>query len=588
MPIPLRFDCFEVDSASGHLFKRGIRVHLREQSFRVLELLLAHPGEVVTREELRARLWPGEVFVDFENSLNVAVARLREALGDSADRPSFIETLPKRGYRFIAAVSTASAAAATGPAKKVRLLVLPFVNSSGDPAQEYFSDAMTDDVITELAALAPGELAVIARTTAMRYKGSQKDVAEIGGDLRVDYVVEGAIRRADERIVINVQVIRTSNQEHVLAKRYDEGSTEVFSLQGRIARDIADRVGAAAGVQGFRVEPTGRDRVTRRPTEDVLAYNEYVQGLYQLDHMSIGSQRHEKARTHLERAIARDPGFALAHEALAQVYWILGYVGIIPPGDAFASGILHAVRALEIDNTRAETHALVAQFHKQHDYDWPDIERELARALELNPASPLVRMLYAVGWLMPQGRLREAITELERALEWDPLSYQLHYWLAIMLSLAREADRAIDQSRLLIELDPAAPNGWWLSGVGLSRKGLTDEAVAALRKAEDLSGGLALLLGWLGLILGAGGRTDEAKRVLARLEEIGRTAYVPPSSFAWVYLGLRDVDRAFEWLHRAVDSHDQLMMPIKTYAFFDPIRDDPRFHALLRKMKLDG
>jgi TolB-like protein/tetratricopeptide (TPR) repeat protein len=586
MPTKQRFDCFEVDLAAGRLLKHGSRIHLREQSFRVLELLLARPGEVVTREELRQRLWPTDVFVDFENNLNAAVARLREALGDSAERPRFIETLPKRGYRFVATVEQPAVAPAAGQTKRVRLLVLPFVNSSGDPAQESFSDAITDDVITELAALAPGELAVIARTTAMRYKGTQKDVARIGRELKVDYIVEGGVRRAGDRIGINLQVVRSGDQEHVFAKRYDEDSAEVFGLQGRIAREIADHVGSAAAVGSISARAVGPGRATRKPTDDVVAYNEYVQGLHYLDHLGTGSRGHETARAHLEKALARDSEFALAHEALAQMYLTLGYVGSMPPRDAFAAGILHAVRALEIDNTRAETHALIAQFHKQHGYDWPDIERELANALELNPASPMVRMWYAIGWLMPQGRIHEAVTELDRALERDPLSYLLHYWRTIMLSLAREPDRVIDGARLLIELDPTAAYGWWLLGVGSSRKGLVDEAIAALQKAVDLSAGLAFMLGWFGLVLGLSGRADEARGVLERLEAVGRTTYVPPASAAWVHLGLGDVDRAFEWLDRAVDAHDQLMMPIKSYVFFDPIRNDPRFTALLCKMNL--
>lgn len=587
MSTSLRFDCFEVDVAAGQLRKRGARIHLRGQSFQVLELLLTHPGEVVTREKLRRQLWPTDVFIDFENSLNAAVARLREALGDSADHPRFIETLPRRGYRFIAAASQPTAAPTAAPAKRVRLLVLPFVNASGDPAQEYFSDAMTDDVITELAALAPGELAVIARTTAMRYKGTQKDVARIGRELNVDFIVEGGVRRADARIGLNVQVVRPSDQEHVFAKRYDEDPADVFALQGRVAREVADNVVGAAGVEGLRFREAGGSRATRKPTDDVVAYNEYVQGLHFVDHLGAGSKGHETARAHLEKALARDPDFALAHEALAHMYSVLGYIGFMPPKDAFAAGILHAVRALEIDSTRAEPHALIAQYHKQLGYDWTAIEQELARALELNPASPLVRMLYAVGWLMPQGRLREAIAELDRALEWDPLCYQLHFWRAIMFSLSREADRVIDGARVMIELEPASPYGPWLLGVGLSRIGLFDEALAALRTAVDLSAGSALMLGWYGLILGVGGRADEGRDVLDRLETMNRATYVPPASFAWVYLGLRDVDRAFEWLDRAVEAHDQLMMPIKTYAFFDPIHNDPRFHALLRKMKLE-
>jgi tetratricopeptide (TPR) repeat protein len=200
----------------------------------------------------------------------------------------------------------------------------------------------------------------------------------------------------------------------------------------------------------------------------------------------------------------------------------------------------------------------------------------------------LARMLYAVSWLMPQGRLGEAIAELERALEWDPLSYQVHFWRTIMLSLAREPNRVVEQARLLIELEPTAAFGPWLLGVALSRRGLLEEGIASLQRAVDLSGGAACMLGWFGLILGLSGRADEARGVLERLEVMVRTRYVAPSLFAWTYLGLRDVDRAFEWLDRAVDARDQFMMPIKTYAFFDPIRADPRFASLLRKMKLEG
>jgi TolB-like protein len=588
VPKMLRFDVYEVDLLAGQIRKRGARIRLREKSFQVLAALLERPGEVVTREALQKRLWPDDVFVDFDNNLNTSIARLREALSDSADRPRFIETLPKHGYRFLASVSEVAppAAAEATPTKRPRLLVLPFVNLSGDPGQEHFSNAVTDDLTTELASIAPKHLAVIARTTAMYYKNRSEQVTRISRELSVDYVVEGGVRRADDRIGINVQVIRASDQEHVFAKRYDADSSEVFGLQGRVARAIADHIGVSAGVEEIRLGAAGGDRATRKPTDDVVAYNEYVQGCYCFDHLIQSFDGFEKGMAHLEQAVARDPGFALPHEVLAQMYWLLGYFGVMAPRDAFAAGILHAVRALEIDNTRAESRALVAQYHKQLDYNWPDIERELARALELNPASSLVRLLYAVSWLMPRGRIGEAIAEIERALEWDPLSYHVHFWLAIMLVLAHEWDRGMDQARLLIDLDPAAPFGPWLLGVGLRGKGLLEEATAAHRRAVDLSGGSAMMLGWFGLVLASGGRTDEARGVLERLEAMARTRYVPPTSFAWVYLGLREVDRAFEWLDRAVDARDQFMMPIKSYAFFAPIRDDPRYHELVRRMNL--
>jgi TolB-like protein/tetratricopeptide (TPR) repeat protein len=585
MPTLLRFDCFEVDLVAGQLFKRGTRIHLREQSFQLLAYLLERPFEVVTREELRRRLWPTEVFVDFENCLNTAVARLREALGDSAERPRFIETLPKRGYRFVGTISGSVPAPGPVSAPRTRLLVLPFVNLSGEPAREYVSDAMTDEVITELAARAPDALAVIARTTAMRYKGSPKDLIRIGRELNVDYVVDGTVRHEGESVAVNAQLVRTSDQAHVWAKRYDVPPGDVFSVTGGLAQAIAGALDFNV-VSGGRA--SGQAQAPKRTTHDPIAYSEYVQGSYGLDHLIQVFDGFAKGKAHLEKAVARDPGFGLAHEALAQMYWFMGYFGVVAPRDAFAAGVLHAVRALEINPVRAEPRALVAQYHKQLDYNWPDIERELAHARELNPASSLVRLLYAVSWLMPRGRIGEAIAEIERALEWDPLSYHVHFWLAVMLVLAHEWDRGIDQGRLLIELEPTAPFGVWLQGVGLRGKGLLDASVAAHREAVELSGGSAMMLGWFGLVLGVSGRADEVRGVLEHLAAMGRTRYVPPSSFAWTYLGLRDMDRAFEWLDRAVDARDQFMMPIKTYAFLHPLRADPRFAALLRKMNLEA
>lgn len=584
-PRIVRFDCYEVDLAAGQLRKRGVRLRLREQPFQVLVSLLESPGQVVTRDELHQRLWPSGVFVDFENSLNTAIGRLREALDDSAEHPHFIETLPKRGYRFIGTVGDPVPAPGPAGAERKRLLVLPFVNLTGDPAQEYVSDAMTDEVITELAALAPDALAVIARTTAMRYRGTQKGVTRIGRELNVGYVVEGAVLRSGDGVTVDVQLVRASDQAHVWARRYDSPPGDVFTIPVPVARAVAGALDISARSAEGAVGPTGAQK---RMSPDPIACSEYVQGRNHLDAGVETTEGFPKARAHLEKAIARDPGFALAHEALAQMYWMLGYTGSMPPRDAFAAGILHAVRALELDHTSAEAHALVAQYYKQLDYNWPDIERELSSALELNPASSLVRMLYALSWLMPQGRMSEAIAELERAAEWDPQSYQVQMWLTIMVGLSRDYDRLMEQAWLLIKLEPAGAVGHWQLMAGLRGKGMLDEAVASQRKAVDLSGGVPIMVGWLGLMLGMSGRADEARGVLERLEAMARTRYVPPSMFAFTYLGLRDVDQAFEWLDRAVDARDQIMMPIKTYVFFDPIRADPRFQALLRKMKLDG
>jgi TolB-like protein len=565
-PKVVRFGNFEADLAAGHLRKHGIKLKLVDQSFEVLAILLEHAGEVVTREDLRRRLWPERVFVDFDNNLNSAMARLREALSDSAEHPRFIETLPKRGYRFIASLSQPAPA-------RPRLLVLPFANLSGDPAQEYFSDAMTEEIVGALAGLAPEHLAVIARTTAMHYKGSQKAIARIGRELAVDYVVEGSVRRSDDRVVVSVQLIQVSDQTHLWTKRYDAELRDLFSIESAAAQAIAGQIG---------VTPR---RAARKPTEDLQAYNLYIEGRH---HSYKGTPEGiAKAKHCFEEAIARDPEFALAYDALAELHWYLGFLGFAAPKEACSTGMFYALRALEIDNTLGETHALLGMYREELDYNWPEVHAEMARALELDPTSPVVRLRYAVSGLMPQGRIEEAVMEIEHALESDPLSTMSRTWLGVMLLLGRRYDRAIDQARLVLELDPTSYWGHLVIGSSYREKRMFEEAITAHRKAAELSGGSPLMLGWLGLALALSGCTAEARAVLARLHGIAHATYVPPASFAWIHVGLGETDSAFEWMDRAIDARDRMIVPIKTYPFLDPLRRDPRYLALLRRMNLE-
>lgn len=582
MPQIVRFDCFEADLAVGQLRRRGIRVHLRDQPFNVLASLLEHPGHLVSREELRRRLWNDEVFVDFDNSLNIAVARLRTALGDSSTHPRFIETLPKRGYRFIGQVSSP---VEDEPARRIRVVVLPFVNLSGDPGEEYFSDAMTDDIITAIAALSPGQLGVIARTTAMRYKGCRKDVERIGHELAVDYVVEGAVRRTGQQAAINVQLIKVSDQTHLFGRKYAGALDNVFEMQRQVALDVADCMGAKT-VPETGARPAVCRRTVRRPTENLAAYNEYIQARYLMGKSTAESLA--AIKEHLEKAIACDPEFASAHDALAEAYWELGYWGFICPREAFDAGIVHALRAIEIDNTCAETHALLGQFHKTINYNWREVEREMTLALRLDPASPLVRLRYALSWLMPQGRMEEAVAETEYALQLDPLSLFVRLIRLVMLLISHQHERTLEAARQLLELDPAAYWAHLAMGSVYRDQGLFDKAVAAHRMAAQASGGTPAMLGWLGHTLALSGNTSEARALLQRLYQKAAEGYVPPTSLAWIHLGLGEIDAAFEWLNRAVGACDQLLMAIRSYNFLDPIRKDSRFAALLRKMNLES
>jgi TolB-like protein len=496
MPNMVRFADYGVDLSAGQLYKHGVRISLREKSFQVLVSLLEHPGEVVTREELRRQLWREEVFVDFDNNLNTAIARLREALCDSADHPRFIETLPKRGYRFLESVTKLPRTPEETPVRRAKLVVLPFVNLSGDPAQEYFSDAMTDEIIAALAGVAPEQLAVIARTTAMHYKGSQKDVARIGRELGVDYVVEGGVRRTDEEIRITVQLIQVTDQTHLFARKFDAEQHNIFNLQSGIAEEIAahldlgqrtERAGA-----GAPVATTGR-----KPTEDLTAYNLYLQGRHHLYTWTPESAT--KAKQYLERAIARDPEFALAYDSLGELYWSLGFYGFTPPKEACSVGLCYALRAVEIDNDLAETHALLGRYRKQVDFNWPETQREMRRALELNPTSPVVRLRYATSYLMARGCLTEAAAELEGVLEYDPMNLNVQCWFAVLHYLGRHYDRALEQLRLVLDVDPDYSLGHLVLGQTHCMEHEFEEAIAVFRKAVELYGGSPMVLGWLGL-----------------------------------------------------------------------------------------
>ena len=581
MPNIVRFDCYEVDLAAGRLCKRGIKLPLRDKSFALLAALLEHPGELVTRDDLRHRLWGDDVFVDFDNNLNTVLGRLRQALNDSGEHPRFIETLPRRGYRFIAEVHHDPSPSGDVAVRRPRLLVLPVVNLSGDPGEEYFSDALTDEIITAIAAVSPRHLGVIARTSAMRYKGSRKDVKRIGHELCVDYVVEGSVSRADSRMTINVQLIQVKDETHLFAKKYDAEMLDVFKVHNSIAQAIAAHIPALDATVRARIANMA-DHVRRNPTHDVLAYNLYLQGRFRM-YRDVAN-----AKTYFEQALARDPHFALAYDGLAEYIFWAGFVGLISPKEACAEGLWAALRALEIDNTLAETHALLGQFRKVLNYNWSEVQREMALARQLNPNSLLVRFRYAISALMPIGRLDEAAAELETVLELDPLNLEARRWLGLMHWWRRDYDRAIEQAQLVLAVDLNYPTGHVLIGVTRCAQGKFDEGIPELRKGVELSNRAPVWLGWLGLGVAQSGDVAEAHTLLAQLHSAADQTYIPASCFAWIHLGLGELDEAFAWMNRAIDQRDPMMTPIRSYPFFDPIRSDSRFAVLLRKMNLES
>jgi TolB-like protein/Flp pilus assembly protein TadD len=579
-PSIVRFGEFEVDLAVGHVRRGRVRIHLREQSFQVLAALLERPGDLVTRDELRHRLWGGAVFVDFENGLNTAVGRLREAIGDSAERPRFIETLPRRGYRFIGRLDSAASPPPAAP--RSRMIVLPLVNHSGDAGQEYFSDAMTDELITALANVAPGHLAVIARTTAMRYKHGRKDIARIAREVQADYVVEGSVQRPGPRVIVNLQLIRASDQTHVFSRRYDEDFETVFDLHARMAQELSARIPPVAAHVSDRTHAS-------RPTADLAAYQDYIKARYEMWRWTPDSVA--RAKQLFESALVRDPGFALACDGLANLYGYLGLWGFLPPDDAEPLRWFYGARAAELDPSLAEPRTHVAyhprktRYEDAYSYDWIEAERGMAAARDQDPNSPIIRVRHA-SVLLVLGDTAHAVAELRRALEFDPLSPEVALWLAWVLFLSRDYTAALTEAGRFIDLEPRLSFSHMMLGLARLGAGQHDGSIEAFRRAAELSNEFPLILGWLGLALGLAGQSEEAEALLGRLRALRASRVVLPTSLAWIHLGLGQIDEAFARMDEAAAHNDEWIHPIKTYPFLDPVRADPRFGALMARLNL--
>ena len=454
------------------------------------------------------------------------------------------------------------------------IAVLPFANMSGAKDDDYLCEGLAEEIINALTRIPA--LRVIARTSSFVVGRQGLDVCEAGNRLGVESILEGSVRRAGSRVRVTAQLVSTRDGSHVWSERYDREMTDLLALEDEVAAAIAERLRGEFGREGGERK--------RRPV-DQEAYTAFLEGRH---HFARGTPKGlAAAKACYERAIERDPGCALAHDSLAELYWFLGMFGVAVPREAFSASTWYALRALELDDTLAETHALLGMLRKELDYNWVEVAREFRRALELNRESPLVRLRYAISGLMPHGRVAEAVAELEGVVRLDPLSTLSRWWLGAMAYLARDWDRVNEEAQHMIALDPGHFLGHWTFGMHRMATVAGDEAVASLEKAHELSGGSPFTLGYLALACGRAGRADQARTLLEGATEAASTKYVPPSTFAFGDIGLGDWDSAFEWLDRAIEGRDPLVIPIKTYEFLDPIRDDPRYRLLLRKMNLE-
>ena len=581
-----RFATFEVDLRARELRKGGIRIRLQDQPFEILAVMLERPGEVVTREELRERLWPAGTFVDFEHSLNAAIKRLRAALGDDADNPRFVETLHRRGYRFIAAVESEGQAVRNlhvvrPPSKPiadsfaVRLVVLPFANLSGDPTQEYFSDGLTEEMITQIGRLCPGRLGVIARTSSMLFKRSAKSASEIGRELSADYLLEGSVRGDGERIRITAQLIETRTEVHLWAETYDRSLGETLNLQTDVAAHIARSL--AMELVPDQVDVLGR--ATPRRTE---AYQAYLKGRYHWNRGSLESVR--SAISYYERALDLDSDFAAAHSALARARISLANTAREPARTFLEQARTSALRSIEIDPGISDAHLALAEIRRTLEWNWRTAEDEYRTAIALSPSCESAHRFYGQ-FLAAMSRFGEAKAEVDRACDVDPFCLVVTTSAAWVRYAASEFDAAIDRNRHVLDMDAAyTPARRWL-GAALLGAGRPEEAVDELTAAAGPRGDDPVSLAWLANAKALAGAREEAGAIIAKLES-EPDVYVPGYHLALAHLGLGNRDAAFALLEKACTDREPAVINLKVEPRFDPLRRDPRYSALLRRLHL--
>ncbi len=619
----LRFGTYEVDPDSGELRKGGIRIRVQQQPLKLLEILLKHPGEVVTREDLRARIWPDESFGDFDQAVNVAIAKLRGALGDSADNPRFIETIPRRGYRFVAEVAVVqrdsgraklaqetsatagsrdsatvaeqamfrrlpgplswkiivfsvvllatvvvliirwrnhSIANASLPSPIRSLAVLPLENLSGD-AEDYFADGMTDELITDLAQI--GALRVISRTSVMPYKGARKSLPLVARELNVDAIVEGTVLRSGNQVRITAQLIQASVDKHLWAQSYQGDLRNTLSLQKQVASAIAEQI---------RIELTPHERAVLKnaKTVDPEAYEDYLKGRFFFNKRNSG----EKAQEYFQRAIEKDPNYPSPYTGLADIYQL---------SDNPHLARQSVQKALGLDNELAEAHNSLAELLYRFDRDWLGAEREFNRAIELNSNYAPAHHWYSM-YLAFVGRRQQALAEAQKAHELDPLSPVVGANLAKILQENGQYDKAIDQAKKTLELEPNSAVTHVVLGIVYEDKKMYADAIREYKTGLQLGGAPGEIRGLLGYVYAATGDTGNAGKMIRQLKMLWPGHAHAALDLAVVYSGLGQKDQALYWLGKASEADVGDLIAVGQNPHFAALRTDKRFQAFVKQV----
>ena len=638
----VRFGTYEVSLQSGEVRKGGVKIRVQQQPMKLLEILLERPGEVVTREELRNRVWPNESFGDFDQALNIAIGKLRSALGDSAENPRFIETLPKRGYRFLVEVSvdgdarpkrpeavagdlpetnfgrepktqsehqaqdsglTAAPERRLWPTPRVivalililslpiltawlyrsrgraptgirSLAVLPLDNLSGDASQNYFADGMTDELITDLAQISA--LRVISRTSVMVYKGAHKPLPQIARELNVDAVLEGSVLRSGDQVRITAQLIEASSDKHLWSQSYEGDLRDTLALQNRVARAIADQI-------RINLTPQERAALENARVVNPEAYQSYLKGRYFWNKRTADGLM--GALAYFNQAIEEDAKYAQAYSGLADTYALLGdwQYAVMTPREALPKAKAAAMKALELDSGLGEAHNSLAFVLDGFDWNLDSGGKEFQRAIELNPGYATAHHWYA--WhLSLLGRYDEAIAEMRKAQNLDPLSLIINADLAELLVLAHSYDESIRQSRKTIEMDPNFALAHNQLGQAYLEKHMHDEAIAELQKAVQLSGGSPTCIANLARAYVVSGKRSAAAKLLSDLKKRSTPGYSHASEIAMIYASLGDTDQAINWLEKGYE--ERFNPGVLLRPGFDPLRSDSRFQDLVRRIGL--
>jgi TolB-like protein/DNA-binding winged helix-turn-helix (wHTH) protein/Tfp pilus assembly protein PilF len=627
----LRFGPYEMNPRASEIRNRGIRVRLQEQPFQVLTVLAEHPGELVTRDELRRRVWPQDTFVDFDHALNTAVKKIRAALNDDADAPRFVETVPRRGYRFIAPVSLESVgngvngagswlnpAAWVPPARRIRprvafamlfaaalvtalavylsghrinlraarppervmVAVLPFQNISSDPSQEYFSDGMTDETITQLGRLNPGHIGVIARTSAMKYKHAAMSIDQIANELRVEYVLEGSVRREGTRVRINAQLIRATDQSPRWTKDFDENLGDAISLETDVARAIAGEIESSLGEQ-----PKMRNVSSGWVQPE--AYDAYLRGRFE---SAMQTEKGFKAGlSAYQKALALDSKCAATWAGLAAAYDRGANMGLLAPRDAFPKAKKAALRAIEIDPSYPSAHVFLADVILTMDWNWAEAEHQIQQALALNPNDAYAHEWYGLYFTL-SGEDERAKQELDRAAELDPLSTERMFTAAVVSYRAGLLDDAETKLTRALDINSNHLLARQLLAAVYEREGKYARAVEQTSMALRLLGETAadMMLTQTYVTSGYTAAKDAAIRedLVFWKGAAAKKRYASSYHIATDYALLGDRDHAFEWLEKAFDERDikLLCLRMDKDCEFAKISSDPRYQALIGRL----